>query len=189
MSQKKHKNDHAGRAERRAAEKKALATQSTPAEKTRRVYLRNSLYITLTLLVILGVLGVLILLWWMRWWDNPIGSIVSVLIGAFGCMCIYDIGLLMTACISFGEGMVNAGKNAEGHLMVFHASSVERLEMRDKDDHPLPDDLPLYRNAELVFVMSSGRVDRRKFSRLTAKQYAKLQEALEAERHAEGLSD
>lgn len=181
MSQKKHKKDHASRAERRAAEKKAMAALSASAFKPRRVYIRNALYITLTLLVIVAVLAVLIVFQQLGWWDNPIGSVASVLIGAFGCMCIYDVGLLLSACISFGEGMVNAGKNEGGQAMIFHAASVLRLELRDKDDTVLPDDLPRYRNIELVFVMESGRVNRKKISRLTAKQYARVRQALEAE--------
>ena len=79
--------------------------------------------------------------------------------------------------------MVNAGKDEQGQQMVFHAASVVRLEMRDKTGgKPLPDDLAVYRNAELCFVMESGRVNRRKVSRLTAKQLAKVKSALEAEK-------
>ena len=66
--------------------------------------------------------------------------------------------------------------------MLFHASSVTRLEMRDKNDRSLPSDAPVYKNAELCFVMESGRVNRRKVSRLTAKQLAKVKAALEAEK-------
>ena len=97
-------------------------------------------------------------------------------------MCIYDLALLLTACITFGDGMVNAGKDENSQQMIFHASSVTRLEMRDKADKPLPEDAPVYKNAQLVFIMESGRVNRRKVSRLTAKQYARVKAALEAEK-------
>ena len=116
------------------------------------------------------------------WWDNVLGSVLSVLVGAFGCMCIYDFALLITACITFGEGMVNAGKNEQGQQMIFHAASVTRLEMRDKEDKVLSDNVSVYKNAQLVFVMESGRVNRRAVSRLTAKQYAHIKAALEAEK-------
>ena len=66
--------------------------------------------------------------------------------------------------------------------MIFHASSVVRLEVRDKSDGSLPSDAPVYKNAELCFVMESGRINRRKVSRLTAKQLAKVKAALEAEK-------
>jgi hypothetical protein len=66
--------------------------------------------------------------------------------------------------------------------MIFHAASVVRLEMRDKADKPLPEDAPVYKNAQLVFIMESGRVNRRKVSRLTQKQYLRVKTALEAEK-------
>ena len=183
MSNKKHKGDHGLRAEKRAAEKNQPALKNpAAADKPRRVFLRNWIYIWATLGVVAACAGVAVLVGVLGWWENVFVSIVTILVGAFGCMCIYDLALLFTACVTFGEGMVNAGKDEQGHLMVFHAASVKRLEVRDKTDAPLPDDLPAYKNAQLVFVMESGRVNRRGVSRLTAKQYARVREALEAEK-------
>ena len=185
MSSRKHKGEHNRRAEIRAARKNQPSLQNpATADKPRRVFLRNWVYIWATLGVIVAVAAVLIGFERLGLWNNVIGSVLSVLVGAFGCMCLYDVALLMTACITFGEGMVNAGKNEQGQLMLFHASSVVRVEMRNKQDKPLPDDLPVYQNAEMVFVMESGRVNRRKISRLTAKQYAKVKSALKAEQKA-----
>ncbi len=180
MSRNKHKGDHGRRAERRAAQSRLKAPAT--AEKPRRVYLRNPVYILLTSLTVLGVVALLVGFQLLDWWDNVIGSVLSVLVGAFGCMCLYDLGLLMTACITFGEGMVNAGKNAEGQLMLFHAASVERIEVRDRRDTLLTDDRSVYKNVTLVFVMTSGRVNRRPVSRLSAAQLARVREAWEAER-------
>ena len=78
--------------------------------------------------------------------------------------------------------MVNAGKDENNQQMIVHAASVVRLEMRDKNDKVLPEDAPVYRNAQIVFVMESGRVNRRAVSRLTAGQYARVKAALEAEK-------
>ena len=183
MSNKKHKGDHGKRAEMRAAAKnQPVLYNPATADKPRRVYLRNGVYIWATIGVIIAVAAVIIGFELLGLWDNIIGSILSVLVGAFGCMCIYDLALLLTACITFGEGMVNAGKDEQGQQMVFHAASVVRLEVRDKNDRSLPSDAPVYKNAELCFVMESGRVNRRKVSRLTAKQLAKVKAALEAEK-------
>ena len=183
MSSKKHKGDHGKRAEQRAAQKnQPVLKNPASADKPRRVYLRNWVYIWATLGVIVAVAAVLIGFQLLGWWDNVIGSVLSVLIGAFGVMCLYDVALLMTACITFGEGMVNAGKDENNQQMIFHAASVTRLEMRDKTDKPLPEDAPVYKNAQIVFVMESGRVNRRAVSRLTAKQYACVKAALEAEK-------
>ena len=182
MSQKKHKGDHGRRAEQRAAANRPALKNPATAERPRRVYLRNPLYIWGTLGVIVAVAAILVGFELLGLWNNVIGSVLSVLIGAFGCMCIYDLALLLTACITFGEGMVNAGKNEQGQAMVFHAASVLRVELRDKEDKVLPCDGRVYKNAELVFVMESGRVNRRKVSRLTARQYAAVKDALEAEK-------
>lgn len=185
MSQKKHRGDHGQRAERRAERRAALKqAENAPATATRprRVYVRDPIYISLTLLIIAGVLAVLIILGQTGLWDGVLGSILAVLIGAFGCMCIYDVGLLFSACLTFGDGVVNAGKDAQGKPMVFHANSVERLELRNKQDVPLTEERKVYRNVQLTFVMNSGRVNRRTLHRLTAKQYARLQAALDAER-------
>ena len=186
MANKKHKGNHGKRAElraeRRATEKQQASLRNpASADKPRRVYLRNGVYIWGTLGVIVGVVAILILFDRLGLWDNVIGSVLSVLVGAFGCMCLYDLALLMTACITFGEGMVNAGKDEQGQPMLFHAASVIRTEVRDGSDAPLPEDLRVYKNAELVFVMESGRINRRKVSRLTQKQYAKVKAALKAE--------
>lgn len=183
MSNKKHRGDHGQRAEKRAAEKnQPVLKNPATAEHPRRVYLRNAVYIWATLGVVVACIGVITLIGVLGWWENFLVSIVAILVGAFGCMCIYDLGLLITACITFGEGMVNAGKNEQGQQMIFHASSVSRLELRDREDKVLPDDAPVYKNAQLVFIMDSGRVNRRTVSRLTAKQYARVKDALEAEK-------
>ena len=183
MSNKKHKGNHGSRTERRAAAKKQPVLKNpASADKPRRVYLRNWLYIWATLGIVIAVAALIIGFELLGFWDNAIGSVVSVLVGAFGCMCLYDLALLLTACITFGEGMVNAGKDENSQQMVFHAASVTRPEMRDKEDKPLPEDAPVYRNAQLVFIMDSGRINRRKVSRLTQKQYLRVKAALEAEK-------
>ena len=183
MSNKKHKGDHGRRAERHAAEKNQIILKNpASADKPRRVFLRNWLYIWATLGIVVAIVALIFGIELLGWWDNAIGSIVIVLVGAFGCLCLYDLALLLTACVTFGEGMVNAGKDEGGQQMIFHAASVSRVEMRDKEDRVIPDDTPVFKKARLVFVMDSGRVNRRKVSRLTQKQYAKVKEALEAEK-------
>ena len=183
MSNKKHKGNHGLRAEKRAAEKnQPVLKNPASADKPRRVFLRNWIYIWATLGIVVAVVALIFGLELLGWWDNAIGSVLVVLVGAFGCLCIYDLALLMTACVTFGEGMVNAGKDENSQQMIFHAASVTRLEMRDKDDKALPDNTPVYKNAQMVFVMESGRVNRRKVNRLTQKQYAKVKAALEAEK-------
>ena len=183
MSQKKHKGNHGQRAELRAVQSRSLSQQSSAsADKPRRVYLRNPLHIWATLGIIAAVIAVLIGFELLGWWDHVVGTVLVVPLVAFGCMCVYDLALLLSACMTFGGGMVNAGKDERGQPMHFHASAVVRPEMRGKDDCPLPDDAPVYKNAEICFIMESGRVNRRKVSRLSQKQYGKIKAALEAEK-------
>ncbi len=195
MADRKHRGDHGRRTQERDAARIRKQTSAAKAatdvkkgrkpgslQKPHRVFLRNRLYIGLTLLAILGVGLALVIMGNLDLWDNFFGSVLCILIGAFGCMCLYDVGLLMTACISFGEGMVNAGKNDAGQLMLFHAASVVRVEMRDPAGHTLPRDQAVYKNADITFVMQSGRVNLRRVSRLTQKQLARVIEALEAEK-------
>ena len=184
MSNKKHRGDHGRRAEQHAAERnQPVLKNPASADKPRRVHLRNWPYIWATLGIVIAVVALVFGLELLGWWDNAIGSVLVVLVGAFGCMCIYDLALLLTACITFGEGMVNAGKDENSQQMIFHAASVIRTEMRDKEDNVLPEDAPVYKNAQLVFVMESGRVNRRKVSRLTAGQYDRVKKALDAEKN------
>lgn len=183
MSNKKHRGAHGQRTARHAASMNQTVTKApASAEHPRRVYLRNWTYIWGTLGVVVACIAVITLVGVLGWWENVFASIVTILVGAFGCMCIYDLALLFTACITFGEGMVNAGKDENSRQMIFHATSVTRLEMRDRADKVLPDDAPLYKDAQIVFIMESGRVNRRAVSRLTAGQYARVKAALEAEK-------
>lgn len=183
MSNKKHRGDHGQRADRRAAEKnRGPLPSSAPATKPRRVFLRNPLYILGTVAIILACLAVLVGCEFLGWWDTMVGSVVSVLISLFAVVCIYDLALLLTACISFGEGKVNLGKDENGALMVFHATAVAAVEVRSKDGKALPADAPVYKNADLVFLMESGRVNHRKVSRLTQKQLSRILAALETEK-------
>ena len=149
--------------------------------KLRRISLRDPLYILLTILIFLGLVAVLVTFELLGWFDNVVGSVLSVVMTLLACVCVFDLGLLFSACMTFGEGMVNAGKNDEGVQMVFHASEVNRLEVRDKENNTLPDGLPVYNRCEIVFVMESGRQNRRAMRRLTAEKLAVIREALRAE--------
>ena len=152
-------------------------TSHTP----RRISLRDPLYITLTILICLGLIAALVTFELLGWYDGIVGSVLSVVMTLLACVCVFDLGMLFSACMTFGEGMVNAGKNDEGVQMVFHASEVKRLEVRDKENNTLPDGLPVYNRCEIVFVMESGRQNRRAMRRLTAEKLAAIRKALEAE--------
>ena len=149
--------------------------------KLRRISLRDPLYITLTILICLGLIAGLVAFELLGWFDGIVGSVLSVVMTLLACVCVFDLGMLFSACMTFGEGMVNAGKNDEGVQMVFHASEVKRVEVRDKGNNTLPDDLPVYKSCEVVFVMESGRQNRRAIRRMTAEKLRDIRAALRAE--------
>ena len=139
----------------------------------------QSFWLTLGLTIILGV--AMVGLYLLGWDDGMIGSIISLVMALIFCTLVIDLGLLLTACITLGEGVVNAGKDEQGSLLVFHADKVERIEVRDLACHPLPEDKKTYRRVKLTFIMESGRAHERKVNRLTQKQLDRVREAVAAE--------
>lgn len=138
-----------------------------------------SFWLTLGLIMVLG--GVMALVYFMNWDENFIVGIVTLLLALFFCMLVIDLGLILSACVTVGEGAVNAGKDEGGQMMVFHADKVERIEVRDLACHPLPEDKKVYRRVKLTFVMESGRAHERKVNRLTQAQLDRIREAVAAE--------
>ncbi len=139
----------------------------------------QAFWLTLGLTLILG--AAMVGLYLMNWDDGMIGSIVSLVIALVFCTLVIDLGLILTACITVGEGAINAGKDEQGSLMVFHADKVARIEVRDMACHPLTEDKKVYRRVKLTFIMESGRAHERKVGRLTAKQLARVREVVEKE--------
>lgn len=181
MSNKKHKK-RPSRPSKGSPTPGTRPPKGSSSHKPRRVFLRDWGYIWATLGVVAVTASLLIGLELLGWWENVIGAVLSVLLGGFGCMCLYDLALLLTTCITFDQGMVNAGKDEGDRLMLFHASSVVRLEVRDKEDRLLSEEVSSYKNVQLAFIMDSGRVNRRRVRRLSCKQLARVREALETER-------
>ncbi len=138
-----------------------------------------SFWLTLGLIFVLG--GVMALVYFMNWDENWIVGIVALLMVVFFCMLVIDLGLIISACVTVGEGAVNAGKDEGGQMMVFHADKVVRIEVRDLACHPLPEDKKIYRRVKLTFIMESGRAHERKVNRLTQKQIDRVREAVAAE--------
>lgn len=138
-----------------------------------------SFWLTLGLMILLcaAMVGIYLL----GWDEGLIGSILSLVLAAIGITLLLDLGFLLTACVTVGDGVVNAGKDEQGNLMIFHADKVERIEVRDLACHPLPEDKKVYRRVKLTFIMESGRAHERKVNRLTAKQLARVREAVAAE--------
>ncbi|MBE6585877.1 MAG: hypothetical protein E7645_05030 [Ruminococcaceae bacterium] len=139
----------------------------------------QSFWLTLGLVFILA--AAMVGLYMMDWDDGMFGSIISLFLGLIFCTLVLDLGFILSACITLGEGIVNAGKDEQGNLMVFHADKVERIEIRDLACHPLPEGKKTYRRVKLTFIMESGRAHERKVNRLTQKQIDRVREAVATE--------
>ncbi len=150
----------------------------TKTNKPIRIFLIDwqSFWLTLGLTLVLG--GAMVGIYLLGWDDNIVGSIVALVMALVFCTLILDLGLLITACITVAEGMVNAGKDSEGQLMVFHTDKVERIEVRDRAGNTLPEGKKKYRRVYLTFVMESGRTNPRPMNVLTEKQLKKVREVI-----------
>lgn len=148
-------------------------TSSAPAtvEKPRRIRLFDGRSAFLTVLLIVVCLTSLILMETWGWFDNILGTLLLLAIAFFTCALIFDVGLIFSACVTIADGAVNAGKDKEGKLILFHCSSVERMELRDaKTDAVIPEDKKCYRKVRLTFVMESGRINQRETNYITQHQ-------------------
>ncbi len=135
----------------------------------------------MTLTIVIALAAIMVAIYLLGWDVGMLGSILALVLAVIFCTLFIDLGLLLTACITVGDGAVNAGKDEQGSLMVFHADKVERIEIRDLACHPLPEDKKIYRRVKLTFIMESGRAHERKVNRLTQKQIDRVREAVAAE--------
>lgn len=135
-----------------------------------------SFWLTLGLVIILA--AAMAVIHSLGWDEGIVGSVISILIALFFCTLVVDLAMLLTACITVADGTVNAGKDAEGQVMIFHADKVERIELRDKAANVLPEDKKHYRRVYLTFVMESGRTNQREMNTVTQKQLDKIRAAI-----------
>lgn len=182
MSRKMQKKEHIDR----RGQKKTKPFDPAKSKAKSRVFLRDPVNILLTSLVIIAAFGVMVGMQLAGWFDTVPGAVASVLVGAFAATCIFDMALLLTDSIALAEGMVNAGKNEQGDLMIFHALNVARVELRDKAGETVAEDRKRYSKVALTFVMTSGRINQRRPGRITQKQLDDVRAAVreETRRHS-----
>ena len=180
MGKKKHKQKQKQNRRPEGATRPGAGKSRTakPAGKPVRIRLVNGLHVCLTGLIILAVVAAMLVMQWLGWFDTIPGAVLSVLMGGLAVMCFFDMAMLLTNCITIADGMVNAGKNDQGELMVFHTESVERVELRDKAGQVVPEDRKKYRRVSVTFVMSSGRVNQRPLDTITQDKLNRLRKLM-----------
>ena len=147
-------------------------------DKPQRIRLIDWLSFWLTLGLVFVLAGAMVGMHLMGWDDGLFGGIASIAIALVSCTLIFDLALLLSAGITVADGMVNAGKDSQGNLMVFHADKVVEIQLRDKIGNILPQDQKKYRRVQLTFVMESGRTNQREVGVLTRKQLQKIKNAI-----------
>ena len=148
-------------------------TPATPvkAEKPRRIRFVDGRSACLTAALIVLCLGAIVLLEILGWFAGIVGGLLFIVLAFFTCTLFLDMGFLLSACITVADGAVNLGKGKDGKLIMFHTSSVTRMELRDaKTDAVITEDKKAYRKVKLTFVMASGRVNEKEISYITAQK-------------------
>lgn len=142
-----------------------------------RIRLTDTVNALLMLLIAIALVAFLLVMEWQGWSKGIIGSILSTIIAVVAALCVFDVAILLTACMTVCDGAINAGKNKYGEVMMFHIEEIASITLTDKKGQPVAEDKRAYRNVDLNFVMQSGRINTRHFERITSKQLAKIKNA------------
>lgn len=159
-------------------DKNAKNIKKTKKKDVVRIRLIDGWSILWTSLLIIGLGGGILAMQLAGWLDNVIMSIVSVLLMAVLCTLVYDLGLLLTACVTIADGMINAGKDEQGTQLVFHTGNIEEIYLCDKHGQRVTEDRKRYTGVSLTFQMTSGRINRRAPRNYTQKQIDCIREAV-----------
>ena len=112
------------------------------------------------------------------WFDTVVGAVLSVVVGIVFCTLVFDLGMLLSSCVTIADGMINAGKDEQGNPLMFHTKNIVEIQLRDKQDKPVTEDRKRYRGVSLTFVMESGRINRRAPRNYTQAQIDRVREAV-----------
>ena len=148
-------------------------------DKKIRVPLINGKYLGWTLLILLGELALLAASFAFHVLDNVLGYIVLPFFGFFTVYTAYEACVLALEAISVSaDGIVVAGKDAQGKPVHFELETLMSVFPCDQKGNPLPEEQEVYENVGLAFRFKDGKQKVRQTSRLTRKQLAKLREKL-----------
>ncbi|MBQ1233686.1 MAG: hypothetical protein IIW17_02440 [Clostridia bacterium] len=147
--------------------------------KKKRIPLVNGKYLCWTLLILLGEIALLVGAYLLGALDNVIGFIVLPFFGFFTVYTAYEAFVLALEGVSVSaDGIVVAGKDAQGTAIHFEAGQLESIFPCDQKGNPLEEDKEKYESIGLAFRLQNGKMRIRQTSRLTKKQLARLREAL-----------
>ncbi len=144
-----------------------------------RVPLINGKYLGWTLLILLGELVLLAASFVFHVLDNVVGYVVLPFFGLFTVYTAYEAFVLAFEAVSVSsDGIVVAGKDAQGRAVHFELDTLMSVFPCDQKGKPLSEDQEIYENIGLAFRFKDGKQKIRQTSRLTKKQLTKLRDAL-----------
>ena len=148
--------------------------------KVYRVRLIDGLSVLWTSLIVVALGVGIAALQFIGWFDTIIGAVLSVVFGLIFCTMVVDLAMLLTSCVTIADGMINAGKDEQGNVLMFHLANIVDIQLRDKQDQIVTEDRRRYTGVYLTFVMESGRINRRAPRNYTQKQIDRIRAAVKA---------
>ncbi len=147
--------------------------------KKKRIPLVNGKYLCWTLLILVGELVILCGAYLFGVLDNVIGYIVLPFFGFLTVYTAYEAIVLSLEAVSVSaDGIVVAGKDAQGTAVHFELDTLMSVFPCDQKGNPIPEDQDKYENIGLAFRFKDGKQKVRQTSRLTQKQLARLRREL-----------
>lgn len=146
--------------------------------KAYRVPLIDGISVLWTSLIVIALGGGIVVLQSIGWFDTVVGAVLSVVVGLIFCTMVVDLAMLLTSCVTIADGMINAGKDEQGNMLMFHLENITEIQLRDKQDQIVPEDRRRYTGVYLTFVMESGRINRRAPRNYTQKQIDRIRAAV-----------
>ena len=147
--------------------------------KKRRIPLVNGKYLCWTLLILAGELIILCAAYLFGVLNNVIGYIILPFFGFLTVYTAYEAIVLALEAVSISrDGIVVAGKDAQGQTVHFELDTLMSVFPCDQKGNMLPEDQKTYENIGIAFRFKDGTQKIRQTSRLTNKQLVALRDAL-----------
>ena len=147
--------------------------------KKKRIPLVNRKYLCWTLLILAGEAALLCGAYLLGALDTVVGYIVVPFFGIFTVYTAYEAFVLALEAVSISkDGVVVAGKDAQGTAVHFKLEDLECIFPCDQKGKAISEDQEKYENIGLAFRLKDGKQKIRQTSRLTRGQLARLRAEL-----------
>lgn len=174
MSRNQQKKQHT---DRRSGQKKNERFPKN-SKNVVRVRLVDGLYVFYTTSILLVAVACMVFMQYKGWLDGIMGGILAIGVGGVAVTMLIDLALLLTACVKVADGVVMAGKNDRGEVMVFHTENILRVELRDKSGNTVEENRRRYAKVAVTFVMASGRLNQRPLGHIRQRQLDSIRHAV-----------